>query len=145
MKQTIPSQTLEKLSQSGFMLADPKEDIRGRKVLDKEGQRVGKVDDLWVDQDLKVRMLEVGSGGFVGMGREHTLVPVDAIAYVTEDQVQLHQLRQHLASSPVYSPEVLSNEEFYRRVYAHYGYEPYWSPSYRSPVYPHYRRPPRPR
>ena len=135
------ARTLERLSQTGLMLADPKQDIRGHTVLDQEGEKVGKVDDLLVDDERKVRLLEVGSGGFLSLGREQTLVPVDAIAYITEDQVQLIQTREHIGNSPHYSPEVVSNEEFYRRIYAHFGYEPYWSVGYLSPVYPYYRRP----
>lgn len=43
--QTNP--TLRKLSDSGQAVSPPDNDIRGRKVKDKEGKDLGKVHDLW--------------------------------------------------------------------------------------------------
>lgn len=75
-----PTATLEKLGEAKLTVADPKEDIRGRKVLDKNGDEIGKVDDLLIDEsEHKVRLLEVESGGFLGLGETKVLIPVDAI------------------------------------------------------------------
>jgi len=72
---TQPTATLEKLSDSNLTVQDPNADIRGRKVLDKNGDEVGKVDDLMIDdREHKVRLLEVESGGFLGLGETKVLI-----------------------------------------------------------------------
>ena len=39
-------------------------------VYDAEGQRIGGVEDLYIDwQEREVRFLEVGTGGFLGIGK----------------------------------------------------------------------------
>lgn len=56
------SPTLSKLSDRGQTMANPADDIRGRKVKDKDGHDVGRVDDLLIDdQDRKVRFLRIES------------------------------------------------------------------------------------
>jgi sporulation protein YlmC with PRC-barrel domain len=128
--------SLETIGATNLMLADQDEDLRGRAVVDLSGEKLGKVDDLMVDTtQRKVRFLRVGSGGFLGIGREHALIPVDAIESVTEDLVRVNPTRQHISSSPDYSPDLVTNEEYYRQVYDHYGYSPYWSAGYQYPDY----------
>jgi sporulation protein YlmC with PRC-barrel domain len=128
--------TLETLGQTNLMLADPSQDIRGRTVVDANGEKLGKITELLVDSSqYKVRFLRVGSGGFLGIGREHVLIPVDAIESVTHDLVRINQTSQLVVGSPEYSPDLMTNEDFYRTVYNHYGHQPYWSPGYQYPNY----------
>jgi sporulation protein YlmC with PRC-barrel domain len=55
---------------------DSTEDVRGRKVMDRQGEEIGKVDDLMVDErEFKVRFLEVASGGVLGLGATKVLIP----------------------------------------------------------------------
>ena len=43
-------------------------DIRTTKVLDRHGEAIGHVSDLFVDQnEKKLRMLQVAAGGFLGL------------------------------------------------------------------------------
>jgi sporulation protein YlmC with PRC-barrel domain len=129
---------LIKLSDSNLTLSDVTEDIRGRMVLDTTGEEVGEVDDLLVDeQERKVRLLEVSSGGFLGLGATTFLIPVDAIVRITEDAVYISQARERLAGAPPYDP-TLVDERYLSGIYRHYGYSPYWDEAYRYPRYPHY-------
>lgn len=57
MAQSDENATLVKLSDSNLRLADPAEDIRGRKVLDKEGEEIGDVDDMFVDDLISRRFV----------------------------------------------------------------------------------------
>jgi sporulation protein YlmC with PRC-barrel domain len=111
------------------------DDVRGVKVVDREGEQVGEVDALLVDeQDRRVRFLEVGSGGFLGIGEEKRLIPVDAVVRVDDDAVQVDLTRQAVAGSPVYDPDVVQDTpDYYEGLYGHYGYAPFWAPGY---VYP---------
>ena len=130
--------TLVRLSDTNLTLADAAEDIRGRDVLDMAGEELGEVNDLFIDeQDHKVRLLEVSSGGFLGLGATKFLIPVDAIRRVTNDAVYISQSRECVAGAPRYDPQLI-DERYVSAVYGHYGYPPYWGPDYRYPPYPYY-------
>ncbi len=132
--------TLEKISQSNLKLADQKQDIRGMDVLDNTGQKIGRVDDLMIDSDeQKIRFMQLGSGGFLGIGREHFLMPVEAIDYIDHDAVHVTQSGAHVGSSPDYDPDLVLNHEYYGELYGYYGYPPYWDPNYKYPPFPPYR------
>jgi len=129
---------LIRLSDTNLTLADPAEDIRGLKGLDMAGEELGTVDDLFIDeQERKVRFLEVSSGGFLGLGATKFLLPVDAIARLTDDVVHINQSRERVAGAPQYDPSLVE-ERYVSNVYSHYGYPPYWRPDYRYPPYPYY-------
>jgi sporulation protein YlmC with PRC-barrel domain len=133
--------TLEKLGKTGLMLTDPNEDIRGHAVFDSTGEKLGKVDELLVDSDnRKVRFIQVGSGGFLGIGRDHFLVPVDAIEFVGIDEIHINQTKQSISGSPEYSPDLTTNSDYYNSIYTYYGYSPFWNAGYQYPRYPYYDR-----
>ena len=101
---THPTRTgkgLIRLGDSDFVLANPEDDLCGRGVLDPEGQRLGKVEDLYIDgQEREVRFLEVGAGGVLGIGEKHFLVPVEAVTEVAEDWVTIEPGRTEKVDGP---------------------------------------------
>ncbi len=106
-QQPKPSTTLETLKEANETLADPSQDIRGREVIAKDGEKIGKVDALFVDAaEEKVRFLRLKAGGFLGIGEKSWLVPVDAITSVDKDEVHVDQSYDRIVSSPVYDPDV---------------------------------------
>lgn len=132
---------LIKLKDSDETVASPDEDIRGRDVRDRDGEDIGKVSDLLIDQtERKVRLIEVASGGFLGIGQDTTYIPVDAISAITDDEVRLQQGREDVASAPVYDPDLVAERDTYSGLFAHYGYAGYWAPGYTYPAYPYYGR-----
>src|SRR5919112_3103153 len=71
---------LVRLGDSDFVPANPKDDLRGKDVYDAQGQRIGSVEDLYIDpQERQVHFLEVGAGGFLGIREKRLLVPVEAV------------------------------------------------------------------
>jgi sporulation protein YlmC with PRC-barrel domain len=130
--------TLRRLGESGLTVSFPEEDVRGRRVLDREGEELGTVDDLLVDdRDHKVRFLQVASGGILGLGEQKVMIPVDAIAQIVEDAVHVDQTREHVAGAPRYDPSV-TRDTYWEEVYGYYGYGPYWSAGYVYPPFPSY-------
>jgi sporulation protein YlmC with PRC-barrel domain len=92
---------LVKLSDSDFVPANPEDDVRGKDVYDAQGQRIGGVDDLYIDRpEREVRFLEVGVGGFLGIGEKHFLVPVEAVTEVAEDRVTIEPDRTEKVTGP---------------------------------------------
>lgn len=132
---------LQKLSDTGLTIADPAEDVRGRTVIDRHGEEVGEVDDLLLDdRENKVRFLQVGAGGFLGIGEQHFLVPVDAVTRIDADHVHIDRERTGLRDMPTYDPALTYDPAYYGDVYGWWGYSPYWAPGYAYPAYPAYRR-----
>jgi len=135
--QSHTSHNLLKLSDTDMTLGQRCQDIRGRQVVDTNGEEVGTVDDLMIDDaEQRVRFLRVASGGFLGMGAQKFLIPVDAIKQIKDEKVIVNHDREKIASSPVYDPDVV-DERYYENVYGYYGYMPFWGAGYMHPGYPH--------
>ncbi len=132
--------TLTPLRDTDRTVADPAEDIRGHRVVDSAGTDLGTVAELLVDEDeFKVRFLEIASGGFLGIGRDKTYLPVDAIRSITDDTVTIDQTRDFVANAPEYDPAMVRDRDSYSSLLDYYGYGPYWAPGYAYPAYPFYR------
>ena len=92
---------LVRLGDSDFVPATPEDDVRGKDVYDAEGQRIGSVGDLYIERkEREVRFLEVGAGGFLGVGEKRFLVPVEAVVEVTEDRVTIEPDRTERVAGP---------------------------------------------
>lgn len=136
---TPQTAALEKLSDANLTVNDPNEDIRGRKVVDKNGDDAGTVEDLLIDShEHKVRFMRVGSGGFLGLGETKVLIPIDAITQITKDTVHINQTREHVVGAPKYDPALTNDDQYWSSVYGHYGYGPFWGSGYRYPAFPYF-------
>lgn len=132
--------TLIKLSEIDETIANRDEDIRGRDVKDRDSADLGKVKDLLVDEtENRVRFLEVASGGFLGMGQDTSLIPVDAITAITDNEVRIDQTRDYVAGAPAYEPDLIRERDSYGEFLGYYGYGTWWGAGYRYPDYPYYR------
>jgi sporulation protein YlmC with PRC-barrel domain len=128
--------TLVKLRDSDQTVADRKNDIRGRRVVDKDRQPLGKIDALLLDEkENKVRFLEVASGGFLGLGEATSFIPVDAITKITADEVHISQSAENVAGAPAYDPTLVNQRHFWENTYGHYGLTPHWNENYEYPTY----------
>ena len=123
--------TLYTLGDRGQTVDGSNDDVRGREVKDKDGEGIGKVADLLVDdREEKVRFLLVEHGGFLGFGDTKTLIPVDAVTKITETEVFIDQSRDRVASVPSYDPSLVDDRPYHASIYNHYGYTPYWGQRY---------------
>lgn len=91
MAQRAPSQIgFVLFSDSGFVLANPEQDLRGTNAYDADGRQVGSVKDLYIDgREREVRFIEVSTGGFFGMGGKRFLVPIEAVTKAAEGWVTI--------------------------------------------------------
>jgi sporulation protein YlmC with PRC-barrel domain len=99
---------LIRLGDSDFVSANPEDDLRGKVALDAKGQRIGRVEDLYIDRRKReVRFLEVGTGGFLGIGEKRFLVPVEAVTQVAEGWVTIEADRtERVAGSAPFDTKV---------------------------------------
>jgi sporulation protein YlmC with PRC-barrel domain len=92
---------LVRMGESSFVPANLEDDVRGKDVYDPEGQRIGRVEDLYVDRnEREVRFLEVGAGGLLGIGQKRFLVPVEEVVKVAEDWVAIEPGRTEKVEGP---------------------------------------------
>jgi sporulation protein YlmC with PRC-barrel domain len=129
---------LKMLKDTDLTVADYRQDLRGRRVLDNDGKHIGHVSALFIDEDeRKVRMLDVSGGGFLGIGDQHFLIPVDAIVKVDDNDVHVNETADRVAKSPAYDPELIVGygQEYWGSHFSYYGGMPYWADSYAYPVY----------
>jgi sporulation protein YlmC with PRC-barrel domain len=128
---------LIRLRDSDETVADRENDIRGRRVVDKNHQPLGKIDALLLDEkENKIRFLEIASDGFLGLGETKSFIPIDSITKITEDEVHISQSAENVAGAPAYDPALVNQRVFYENTYGYYGVMPFWSPDYMSPTYP---------
>lgn len=136
----MTASALQRLRDVGETVENADEDVRGRKVLDSEGNRVGTVDGLMVDDaENKVRFLRVECGGFLGLGATHVMIPVEAVTSISGEAVTIDRDDTHVYSAPGYDPALVKelDEHYWDSIYSHYGLAPYWVDGYRYPAYPY--------
>ena len=102
MRDEAPNTCRDRTDQARRLgLRAPEDDLRGKAVYNAQGQRMGSVDDLYIDpEDREVRFLEVGAGGFLGMGEKSYLVLVEAVTEVAEDRVTIEPGRTEKVEGP---------------------------------------------
>jgi len=138
-KQPMQNYELTKLSDTNLILADASQDIRDRKVIDRNGDDIGRIDDLFIDQEERmVRMLQIKAGGFLGIGERHFLLPVDtitAISNIDVAEIHVNVTRERVIGSPVYNPHLVlaPAREVFEPYYGYYGLPPYWGAGYSYP------------
>ena len=117
---------LVRLSDSGLVLEDLTQDVRGLDVYDEDGDQIGTVEDLYADaEERKVRFLDVSAGGFLGLGERRFLIPVEAVSEVREDGVVVvDQKRRKVAESPLFDADVVPQPPYQDELYEYYGYLP---------------------
>lgn len=124
-----PAPALLKLSETDLTVDDPAQDVRGRMVVDRAGERIGAVADLYVDErERRVRFLQVAAGGFLGLGERHFLLPVGTVTRVASDCVEVDQSRDRIAGAPAYDPAVSPQPDYFAGIYNWYGEAPFWTP-----------------
>src|SRR5215203_964539 len=98
--------------------ARPQHDLRGQSVLDSSGRYLGYVANLYVDEDERqLRFVDVLTRGFLGLGRTHHLLPIEALIPADEAQrlrmwcaIELQAHRETVYSSPPY-PNQLAHQD----------------------------------
>ena len=117
---------LVRLRDTDRTVSSSDEDIRGRMAKDKDGRDLGTIEGLLIDgAERKVRFMEVGSGGFLGMGESKSLIPIEAITRVTPDAIYIGHTLEHVAGAPHYDPKLVHTElEYFFNLFPYYGYPP---------------------
>jgi hypothetical protein len=100
----------------------PHQELRQKTVFDPGARNIGQVANLYVDDDMDLRFLDVCMSGFLGFGTKHHLVPAEAIADESAGAVTLSVDRQAVEGAPTLAnPKAGPEEELQRAAREHYG------------------------
>ena len=92
-------------------------------VYDRDGKKIGTVKYLYVDtEDEDVRFLDVGSGGFLGLGEKHFMVPMEAVTDTSGGGVTIEESREKVEGSPKLETKGVPEDAYQQEVYDYYGY-----------------------
>src|ERR671910_2739968 len=81
-------------------LRPPQRDLRQRGVFDSGSSLIGHVENIYVDEEGTFRFVDVAMGGFMGIGKKHHLVPVEAIAEEEPGSITLRVDQRTVQSAP---------------------------------------------
>lgn len=128
---------LRLLGESRFAFADPYQDVRGWVVRDSAGKDLGYLEDVLVDESAKqVRFLKVEHRGILGFGTTHSLIPIEAVTSVANDQITVETSAEKVAGAPRFQPELVEprfehqlvdKNHHFEDLYGYYGYQPPWA------------------
>jgi sporulation protein YlmC with PRC-barrel domain len=112
---------LVKMSDSGFGVKSRESDIRRLGVYNQNGDQMGSVEDFYVDtQEREVRFLEVGAGGFLGLGEKRFLIPVEAVTSFREGGVTVGDSLEKISESPPLDTKIVPLNAEERDLYDNY-------------------------
>jgi sporulation protein YlmC with PRC-barrel domain len=108
---------LIKMSDSGFGVNSRESDIRRLGVFNRNGEQIGSVEDFYVDtQEREVRFLEVGTGGFMGLGEKRFLIPVEAVTNFREGGVTVSESGEEISESPPFDTKIIPLDAYERDI-----------------------------
>ena len=100
----------------------PQRELRERGVFDSGGSLIGYVENIYVDEEGTFRFVDVAMGGFMGIGKKHHLVPVEAIAEEEPGSITLTVDQQTVQSAPALDdPHAAPEEGLQRAAREHCG------------------------
>ena len=101
-------------------LRELEEKYEGYKVYDNAGERIGKVDDLFVDEEDREEYIGVKMGLFGLSGT--TLIPME-IAHVNEREktIEVSETKEHVKDAPNFDDEEDITAELEDRIRKHFG------------------------
>src|SRR5665647_3384377 len=117
---------MEQVDTTQFLTAST---IKGEKVINKDGEHLGKIEDLMIDlENSRVVYAILSFGGFLGIGDKHFAIPLEALSHrPNERDFTLDVSKDVLEKAEGFDKDnIPSNREAIASIYTHYGYKPYW-------------------
>lgn len=102
----------------------------GYQAYDRHYEKIGKVDDLFVDESDRPEYIGVKTGL---LGTKTTLIPIDLVRVNDKRQlVEVAADKETIKDGPTFGDDKEITHEFERRVLSHYGVETAQPPAYRG-------------
>jgi len=106
--------------------------IKGDKVVNREGEDLGKIEELMIDlHDGRIGYAVLSFGGFLGLGDKLFAIPWQAFKLRTHEHAFLLDIpKETLEKAEGFDKDnwPVTSHEWLSTVYGYYGYQPYWQP-----------------
>jgi hypothetical protein len=100
----------------------PHHELRQKEVLDSGSRPIGRVDNLYVDDDRNLQFADVSITGLFDFGKKHYLIPVEVIAEEDSGSITLRVDQQTVQSAPpLGDPHAAPDEGLQRAAREHCG------------------------
>lgn len=108
------------------------ETLAGNKVVNAEGDSLGKIEDFMLDVESgRVRYAVLSFGGVLGIGNKLFAIPPEALKLDTaNERFVLNVDKDTLEAAPGFDKDEwpdFADPELGRNIYSYYGRRPYWS------------------
>jgi sporulation protein YlmC with PRC-barrel domain len=108
------------------------ETLAGNKVVNANGDSLGKIEDFMLDVESgRVRYAVLSFGGILGIGNKLFAVPPDALKLDSgNERFVLNVEKEALEAAPGFDKDDwpdFADPELGRSIYSYYGHRPYWS------------------
>ena len=111
-------------------LRELEEKYEDYKVYDNRGEKIGKVDDLFVDESDNEEYIGVKLGLF---GMKSTLIPMDIVRVnEAEKSIEVSESKDHVKDAPTFGDDDEVTAEYEERIRSHFGLEPLGASSSRG-------------
>ena len=111
-------------------LRELEEKYEGYKVYDNRGEKIGKVDDLFIDEADHEEYIGVKIG-FLGM--KSTLIPMDIVRVNEADRaIEVSESKDHVKNAPSFDDDEDITHEYEERIRSHFGLQSLETSSTRS-------------
>jgi sporulation protein YlmC with PRC-barrel domain len=94
-------------------------DWSGRTVVDRSGERIGKLDEIFLDAETDRPEWGAVSSGV--LGRRRSLVPLGDLEAAGEDELRAPFDKEHVLAAPQADPDVELTPDEEEALYRHYG------------------------
>jgi sporulation protein YlmC with PRC-barrel domain len=102
-------------------LRELEEKYEDYKVYDNQGERIGKVDDLFVDESDREEYIGVKMGFF---GMKSTLIPMDIVRVNEgEKSIEVSDSKDHVKNAPSFDDDEDITPDYEARIRSHFGLE----------------------
>jgi sporulation protein YlmC with PRC-barrel domain len=105
--------------------------ITGDKVMNLQGENLGKIDELMMDlQSGRIAYAVLSFGGFLGMGDKLFAIPWNALTVNPDEHAFILNVdKETLKNAPGFNKDNwpdFADERWGSQIYSYYGYKPYW-------------------
>jgi len=103
-------------------LRELEEKYEGYTVYDNRGEKIGKVDDLFINEADREEYIGVKMGFF---GRKSTLIPMDIVRVNEADKaIEVSESKDHVKNAPSFDDDEDITHEYEERIRSHFGLQP---------------------
>lgn len=102
-------------------LRELEDKYEGFKVYDNRGEKIGKVDDLFIDENDREEYIGVKMGLF---GMKSTLIPMEVVRVnEAEKAIEVAESKDHVKDAPTFGDDDDIDAEYENRIRSHFGLE----------------------